>query len=161
MPLVSELQALLSFLDWLRSNLSSKPCTLLTPASYTGLPVLLRAVGRHGLEDQFYQIFSAFTDLQSVVLRFQVTFICFLASKSILYDNIFPAGLEAVQLRPSLPGFAFQDRWPHSAPTSALRCCCNTHHPMSPGCCCQLAGNCSDPRNSGEVQSTLLPPSPH
>ena len=70
--LVSELQALLSLFDWLRSQLSSQPCILLTPASYTGLPVLLSAVERHRLEDQFYSLFTAFTDLQSVVLQFQV-----------------------------------------------------------------------------------------
>ena len=70
--LVSELQALLSLFDWLRSQLSSQPCILLTPASYTGLPVLLGAVARHRLEDQFYSLFTAFTDLQSVVLQFQV-----------------------------------------------------------------------------------------
>ena len=70
--LVSELQALLSLFDWLRSQLSSQPCILLTPASYTGLPVLLGAVARHRLEDQFFSLFTAFTDLQSVVLQFQV-----------------------------------------------------------------------------------------
>ena len=168
MPLVSELQALLSLMDWLRSHLSSKSCILLTPASYTGLPVLLRAVGRHCLEDQFYQIFTAFTDLQSVVLKFQVTFhsvhitrnfLCLFVSTEIYIFN-FSARLEAVQLRPSLPGFACQDCWPHPTSASALRCRCNTHPPMFPSCC-QITGSPGGPGNSGEVHAPLLPPLPH
>ena len=89
MPLVSELQALLSLMDWLQSHLSSKPCILLTPASYTGLPVLLRAVARHRLDDQFYQIFTAFTDLQSVVLKFQVTFLSLSVQETFWYHVSF------------------------------------------------------------------------
>ena len=69
---VSELQALLSLFHFLRQHLTSPSCLLVTLSSHTSLPLLLHAVARHGLESQFYLLFSAFTDLHSLNLELQV-----------------------------------------------------------------------------------------
>ena len=69
---VSELQALLSLFHFLRQHLTSPSCLLVTLSSHTSLPLLLHAVARHGLESQFYLLFSAFTDLHSLALELQV-----------------------------------------------------------------------------------------
>ncbi len=63
----------LSLLDWLGRRLPGSSCLLFTPATHTGLPLLLHAVDHYGLEVQFYRLVSAFTDLHAGALELQVS----------------------------------------------------------------------------------------
>ena len=68
---VSELQSLLSLFDFINTNKKCSKCLFFSYASYTTLPVLLQAVERHGLERQFYEIFTSYSDLQGLLMAMQ------------------------------------------------------------------------------------------
>ena len=63
---VSEIQALMDFFTFLKSK-GCKDSILLTHSSSTTLPVLLHLISRHGLENIFYKMFSAFCDIQTIL----------------------------------------------------------------------------------------------
>ena len=63
---VSEIQALMDLFEFLKLN-NCIGSILVTYSSYTTLPVLLQLVERHGLENIFYKMFSAHTDIQNIL----------------------------------------------------------------------------------------------
>ena len=63
---ISEIQALLDFFAFLKSN-NCTDSILVTYSSYTTLPIILQLVERHGLENIFYQMFSAYCDLPTLL----------------------------------------------------------------------------------------------
>ena len=63
---VSEIQALMDLFEFLKAN-NCRDSILVTYSSYTTLPVILQLVDRHGLENMFYQMFSAFSDIQNIL----------------------------------------------------------------------------------------------
>ena len=63
---VSEIQALMDLFEFLKVN-NCIGSILVTYSSYTTLPVMLQLVERHGLENIFYKMFSAFTDIQNIL----------------------------------------------------------------------------------------------
>ena len=63
---MSEIQALMDLFTFLKTN-NCTDSILFTYSSYTSLPVLLQLVERHGLETIFYNMFTSFSDIQSLV----------------------------------------------------------------------------------------------
>ena len=63
---VSEIQALMDLFEFLKVN-NCQGSILVTYSSYTTMPVILQLVERHGLENIFYKIFSAFSDVQNIL----------------------------------------------------------------------------------------------
>ena len=63
---VSEIQALMDLFEFLKVN-NCIGSILVTYSSYTTMPVMLQLVERHGLENIFYKMFSAYSDIQNIL----------------------------------------------------------------------------------------------
>ena len=77
-PVVTEMNGLLDLFNFVTSNqelsgMKVSKTTLLTYSSYSSLPVLLQAVKRNNVEQQFYETFSSFTDFHTVASQIEET----------------------------------------------------------------------------------------